>query len=257
MKIYRYRIPCNTCGCFQYVWIDENQDAPTKCPVSDSHEVDSGGIEKTQTVDTSSNVFEIRQNELLDPATASTMEEGIEIDIETGQNPSILTLSFPFVIDLLGAKFFDSVEDGDKIDAYGMPLGDSPIGIITQEASSGQDYIYANSTVIDNAKQGVYLKLGSNSDEYMIKSIDSENSKITFTTNLANNHSVNDYIYIRYYWCKNRFLYGSSLGTYDSIGMDVIIPAGLPPEQQILLKYYHKTDPVEDSKKRFILIYRY
>lgn len=50
MKIFKYKIYCETDAKWEYVWLDENQAAPTTCPTDSGHTVTSNSVSISELV---------------------------------------------------------------------------------------------------------------------------------------------------------------------------------------------------------------
>lgn len=51
MKLYKYKIYCQTDSKFEYVWKDEDEAAPTTCPTNTAHTCDLNSVAIDETVD--------------------------------------------------------------------------------------------------------------------------------------------------------------------------------------------------------------
>jgi hypothetical protein len=189
----------------------------------------------------------------LDPETALSCTEFIEVGVHSGEPVSEGLISYPFPVDVAAARYVmdDShYEYGDKFDVFGIPAGDPAIGGVTAPASQGDTSVHVSSTVFQYARHGMYLKFQGHDDEYRIESMDSEAGTVELMAPLEQAAGAGETIQVRRPflingWVTESILYPIGDLTSGSSKMD----AG----DSIRIRYYHKTTPTEDYVLPFAL----
>ena len=255
-NINSWKIKCVTEGIWKHGILKyENESAPTTCPDNTNHEVvlDSAVIEKVIKTDVTRIVW--NQTELIDPMTAITKVKGFILTLEPEVDVSSMVVSFPYDIDIICGyvKSKDS-ELGDYIDLLGMPLADSAIGIVAEDAAQDATIVKINSGAYSNMRKGLFVVLGSDPKEYEIKSCNDATEEVTLVEGLDSAKTTNDPVKIRrkyldrYYICCDE---------KDCVSNEVKEASGLKETMQLKLNYYHVQQKTEPGVVCFWLVYRY
>ena len=155
--IFKKYIYCETETAWTWKW-DEGDTAITQCPNDPGHTVTAGSAYNNGKIDTEEKVFEIRQNELIDPSTATTCERGFVASIESGVNPTVAVIAFGYNADVVcGRALCDCIKTGDMVNIYGCPVNDPAVGAVAAEAASGQADVQVNPGLLEYIKPGMHL----------------------------------------------------------------------------------------------------
>jgi hypothetical protein len=189
----------------------------------------------------------------LDPETALSCTEFVEVGVETGEEVSEGLISYPFPVDVAAARYVmedPHYEYGDKFDVFGIPAGDPAIGGVTAPAAQGDTSINISSTVFQYSRAGMYLKFQGHNDEYRIESMDASAETVELMAPLEEAVGAGETIHVRRpflingWVCKN-LIY--PIGDLTSGSSE------LSANDMIRIRYYHKTTPTEDYVLPFAL----
>jgi len=179
----------------------------------------------------------------LDPDTALNCTEGIDIQVQSGVNPTVKNLIYPFPIDAVAARYvFDNPEweIGDKFDAFGIAAGDPSVGVVTAPVAQGETVIPVYPTVFQYVRRGLFVKLGSAEKEYRVASVDLSGGTITLMEELAAPLSGGEEIRPRRPFAVNiRVHKGVLYPVGDLTSGSSIMAAG----DALRVRYFHKTEP--------------
>jgi len=189
----------------------------------------------------------------LDPETALSCTEFVEVQVETGEKVSEGIVSYPFPVDVAAARYVmedPHYEYGDKFDVFGIPAGDPAIGGVTAPASQGDTSVHVSSTVFQYSRAGMYLKFQGHDDEYRIESMDAQAGTVELMAPLEAAVGAGETVHVRRpflingWVCKN-LIY--PIGDLTSGSSE------LSANDAIRIRYYHKTTPTEDYILPFAL----
>lgn len=189
----------------------------------------------------------------LDPATATSCTEFVEVEVNPSESVSEGSISYPFPVDVAAARYVmedPHYEYGDKFDVFGIPAGDPAIGGVGVDAESEQTYVFVSSTVFQYVKPGLYLKFANHDGEYRIESVDPENSKIELMTPLEADVPLGTLIQVRRPFLINGWVCKNLL---YAIGDMTSGSSKLNAGDSIRIRYYHKTTPTESYTLPFAL----
>jgi hypothetical protein len=189
----------------------------------------------------------------LDPATALSCTEFVEVEIHSGEAVSEGIISYPFPVDVAAARYVmddTHYEYGDKFDVFGIPAGDPAIGGVTAPASQGDTSVHVSSTVFQYSRAGMYLKFQGHNDEYRIESVDSVAGTVELMAPLEQAVGAGETIQVRRPFLINGWVTESIL---YPIGDLTSGSSKLSAGDGIRIRYYHKTTPTEDYVLPFAL----
>lgn len=189
----------------------------------------------------------------LDPATATSCTEFVEVEVTSGESVSEGLVAYSFPVDVAAARYVmedPHYEYGDKFDVFGIPAGDPAIGYLPSASSQGDTEVSVSPTVFQYAKPGLYLKFQGHSGEYRIESMDPVAGTVELMSPLEQGVVAGETIHVRRpflingWVCKN-LLYGIGDLTSGS--------SKLSPNDMIRIRYFHKTTPTESYVLPFAL----
>lgn len=189
----------------------------------------------------------------LDPETATSCTEFVEVQVEAGEPVSEGIISYPFAVDIAAARYVMAdphYEYGDKFDVFGIPATDPLIGGVTAPAAQGDTSVNVSPTVFQYSKPGLYLKFQGHADEYRIESMDAEAGTVELMAPLEAAVGAGETIHVRRPFLINGW-----------VVKDLVYPIGdltsgsseLNAHDVIRIRYYHKTTPTEDYVLPFAL----
>lgn len=189
----------------------------------------------------------------LDPKTAMSCTEFVEVGVETGEPVSEGLISYPFPVDVAAARYVmedPHYEYGDKFDVFGIPAGDPAIGYVPSSAGQGDTNVFVSATVFMHSRPGMYLKFQGHDEEYRIESMDPEAGTVELMAPLEQSVVAGETIHVRRpflingWVCKN-IIY--PVGDLTSGSSELV--AG----DAIRIRYFHKTTPTENYVLPFAL----
>lgn len=168
-------------------------------------------------------------------------EETIDISTTNNTNPTVFEKTFVYSINFICAYTFANWEEFDKRDYFNLffyPCSQGAIGIVTEEAQSGQTIVKVSSTVLVCAIPGDFVKIGSEDHWYQVKTVGTDS--IELTENLNYTKSVDDAVYIRVYLINKGYLLPNTKQYWGEkyIGFNHICVGAT-----MRLEYYHYTTP--------------
>ena len=189
----------------------------------------------------------------LDPKTASSCTEFIEVEVHEGEPVSEGMISYPFPVDVAAARYVmddPHYEYGDKFDVFGIPAGDPAIGYVTSAVDQGDTEVSVIASVFQYARPGMYLKFQGHDDEYRIESMDRVAGTVELMAPLEQSIVAGETVHVRRPflingWVSERILY--PVGDLTSGSSE--LSAG----DVMRIRYYHKTTPTEDYVLPFAL----
>jgi len=201
----------------------------------------------------------IAENNLLDPDVALSATDGHHVVVKGGQEVSDHSISYPYEIDVLAARYFiptsmAEVSDGDRFHIIGIPGGDPFVGYVTQDTSQGSTILPVSETTFDYLRNGLDFKLGSHGKIYQIESASPSGGTLTLFEGLEQSVNVGDLIFVRRFICRN---VRPSKGVVVTIGDLNPGSAGLCPNAQMVVRYIPEVVPAEDFTLSFEMIYSY
>lgn len=252
-NLNKYRLYCNDCAQYFYVWLEEELDEPSQCTTNASHTVDTS---KTTIVEVE------RDNEILvKEETIKTggfyQARGLAAGVPScipGAWHDLVNFSWPIPISLLSAEAKClSDHSGDKIEFLVAP--GTTIGAVTQNIAASDDWIYVQQSVIDNIKVGRWIELvdGTNTDNCgRVLEIDSTNNRIKVETAAAHAFLASTPTYIK---MTVKMIYDVELveGHRLVIGESKIGGSYIPAGTTMVLRYQNNNG----QAKRFAFIVEY
>lgn len=189
----------------------------------------------------------------LDPKTAVSCTEFIEVEVHEGEPISEGLISYPFPIDVAAARYVmedPHYEYGDKFDVFGIPAGDPAIGYATAAGSQGDTEVSVSPTVFQYARLGMYLKFQGHVDEYRIESMDPVAGTVELMAPLEQSLVAGETIHVRRPFLINGW-----------VCRNLIYPIGdltsgssqLNANDVMRIRYFHKTMPATDYVLPFAL----
>ena len=252
-NLLKYSLWCVTCNTTRYTdYRPEEEGIPTVCPYNAAH-TDIRDVTVVGEESTDPQPVRVIDTEGLDPNTATSCTEFIEVQVETGEPVSEGAVSYPFPVDVAAARYVmedPHYEYGDKFDVFGIPATDPAIAGVTSPAAQGDTSIHVSSSLFQYAKPGLYLKFQNHADEYRIESMDAENGTVELMAPLEQAVAAGQTIHVRRpflingWVCKN-LVY--PIGDLTSGSSE--LNAG----DSIRIRVYHKTTPTEDYVLPFAL----
>jgi len=182
----------------------------------------------------------------LDPDVAENCTEGVDIDVESGVNPTVKNLSYPFPIDAVACRYVfdnDEWEHGDKFDAFGISAGDPAIGAVTSPVSIDDTVINVSPTVFQYLRAGYFVKFQDGDEEYRVGALDEVAGTITLLSAITEAVSAGKTIHPRRPFAFNIRVHKNIL---YPVG-DLTAGSSIMDTGSILrIRYYHKTDPTSN-----------
>jgi len=199
------------------------------------------------------------ENNLLDPATSLTITGGHHTVIKAGQSITEHTITYPYEIDVVAARYFvpsddANVKDGDRFDVIGIPGGDPFVGYVTADTAQDETVIPVSNTVFEYLRHGLDFKFDSHDTLYNIVSVDTVAKTLTLSTGLTQAVSVGDLIRIRRFMCRDLH---PVKGVVSTIGDLSTGSAGLCANAKMIIRYTPETVPAADFTVSFEWIYSY
>jgi hypothetical protein len=196
----------------------------------------------------------IKQNYLVPVDLAVTVEEGFELDIAIGVNPSVKVIGFPYNVDLIGGRtYLESAELGDYVHIFAEAKTDPALGAMTAAANENDTIIYVDDTIYANVRSGYYLKLGTEADYYRVDALGSSNA-VTISPGLTENKADDTEVRIRVASAYRKWV---KSGVMCDVGLQVLEPSPFDTSHEMRIEYHHVTTPVATGKIRLNMIYRY
>jgi hypothetical protein len=254
MLVSNYRLHCITEDADKYTW---GESPPTKCPDDDQHTIDPDSIVVIQTLPGDVGRFKQVDTDALDPDQSNTVEEGFLIDIEVGVNPSRLSVSFAYSVDLLSGKYYVGHPEHsllDKMSVFVIPPGDAPIGTVAQDAAVSATEVYVDAAALQNLKPGFFTKLQASNKEYRILNIDYATGKLTLNDGLDVAATTGDTVHLRIPFVIDQLVLKNTL---EYIGDAAAGSSNLPAGYTLRVDYNHENDPTSATKLGFALAYKY
>lgn len=234
-EIKHWRIWCNDDSQFEEVWSDE---APTVCPVNNTHSVNTTLTSAYETV--SESIIQIKEE--LITTGGNFMCESVCILSPTGPNSTATEqFTWPFPITVMSLSFnTDYDNSGDY--AYCSVAPDTIIGVLGVSCATGATGFYVSPTVTENTMIGYHLNLfdGPNTDNLgRVISIDSATNYITTEFGPSRSYSNLSPTYIRQtVYVINNYRIGKP-GTYG-IGKDKIGGSYVPKYTVVRVGYINE-----------------
>ncbi len=259
MKLHKVKGICVDEGnkYVQFPGWHEEGSLPTNCPNSPEHTLKDGSLVIIETKDLSVPMMETRQSFKFG-ATATNNNQGVVIPIVSGQEKSVFKFSKDYYVELSGGRLDDIGEDEDLLGVFITPKGDIPVGTLSQAQNSGTSVLGVSQSVIDTGiKPGCFISFTQDDYDNHLEIIDVDPSgpSITISDPLSENKNQGSPLYVRFPIVTDRKLMvsdkGYELNTKDQISKP------LKPTQQLVIYYFHKTTPSEDSSLRGELFLKY
>jgi hypothetical protein len=238
-RIFKYRIWCNADNKYEYVYLSEDDPAPTTCPTNAGHSIGDVSIESeisSEDVIVSNEI--IIQEEISTNKTGGHFKiAGFDFDVPASIGVFQKDFLFPTARALLSAHVHVSSDwVNDVVAIHVAP--DSIIGTISSAGAINDTVFDVQQSVIDNIMVG-YLVQVDNQKLGECVSIDPVNLQITTENGLTSAVQANDYVKITVEMVKNiKFTVG---GVTKNIGESKIGSSYLPAGQVLRVVYDNKT----------------
>lgn len=212
---------------------------PTQCYNNNAHTVNSNSAQIINTIQ--SNEVTINQNN-----TALAGRFHIECVSMTALPNQITTYLHTFDVATSLHSFNFALNAGESGDSFSISVNpDTPLGLIAQDAKSGDTVINVSQYVIKYMFSGFYLTFtdGTNTDiAVKIISQDLVNNTITIKPGLTHNYSAtNTMMLLNYYCIKDMPIL---LGTTYSFGGEIINASNIPAGTNALFSYNNQSPTV-------------
>ena len=235
--ILRYKIFCITENAYQYIWLNESENAPTTCPVNTGHTVNTSLVRIVE--ERASSKIHIQQESVL----TGGHYRWLTIVFDAAPNTeTIYTFSYPFHLSMLSAMYQSAEENrGDTMTWIISP--NSTVGAIVANVSIGDTTFYVSSTVTDYISIGFACNLydGINTDDVgIVIAIDAEAGTITCTEATTHNFLAASPTFVRMgiYFCKEiEFGHPGRM----CIGDTKVESSYVPANTQVEARYDNKT----------------
>jgi hypothetical protein len=244
MAIYnKYTLWCDDCDAARHTdFKPESDGPPTVCPFNATHtNIRDITIEASFSTDPAS--VKVIDTQGLDPNTATSCTEFIEVQVTSGESVSEGIISYPFPVDVAAARYVmeDSrYEYGDKFDVFGIADGDPAIGGVTAPAAQGATSVHVSPTVFQYSKPGLYLKFQGHADEYRIESMNAVAGTVELMAPLEAAVGAGETIHVRRPFLINGWVVKNLV---YAIGDLTSGSSELNAHDSIRIRYYHKTTP--------------
>lgn len=195
----------------------------------------------------------IVDTEGLDPETATSCTEFVEVEVHSGDNTSEKIVSYPYPVDIAAARYVmedPHYEYGDKFDVFGIPAGDPAIGGVTAPAAQDATTVHVSPTVFQVCKPGMFLKFQGHDDEYRVEAMDAVAGTVELEVGLVQAVGAGETIHIRRPFLINGWV---CKNVVYAIGDLTSGSSELAANDAIRIRYYHKTTPTEDYVLPFAL----
>lgn len=131
----RYRVYCQTEDDYFYVWLSDDDGAPTTCPNNSAHTIDTNQTTIVETIEkkdvnvvSSSAVMDIHQHDLVDMTGKNYYKYGSRLAVDASASTNIFLISFASYLYIQGGGYWvlpeiyqsgtlvtQKPEDGDQI----------------------------------------------------------------------------------------------------------------------------------------------
>lgn len=191
--LYKYALTCSNEATTKYVWRDETDATPTKCPDDSSHTIIASSVRIVDKRE--QNTVVVKEEST--PTGGNFRTESVPFDIPAGTTHTE-DKSWNYNVSVLDV-FYISTSDhiGDTLEIIVAP--NTTIGIITGNVDIGTTTINVSQTVVDNTMIGYYINLtdGVNNDSLgEVIDIDKDNLTITCSIPTTNSFSASSPTYV-------------------------------------------------------------
>jgi len=243
LTLNKWRVWCVTENAFVYIWLDEDQDAPTTCPTNTGHTITTALTKIIEIRDPE--VFSIKQE------TTPTGENyffSSQSFIALANQTTSYSFSYPFPVSVLSAQYVSAEENrGDTWTWTVSP--NTTVGALTSDVSATDTVINVSSTVTDNIKIGFGVNIfdGVNTDDLgRVLAVDSDAGTITVETAATQSFAAATPTYVRMniYFCKDMSFGHPWALTFG----DNKIQSSYVPANTVVQVDYVNNDPTKDKE---------
>lgn len=227
--LVKWKIFCNTENNWTDGWLSKTQGSPTVCFNDNSHDIDSTSSKFLDTTEVS-----IKREDTLTGGNYNCQGYSVEI---LPWETKIIPVSWPFPVNITSVNIQSNDKHlGDVVNAVVNPK--ALAGVSTSECILGDNTIFVNSTVLDNAKIGYDLWIEDELVGRIIK-VDMLNSSVTLESSLLQGYPIGAYIYMEIRIIREfnlGYRNGNNFGTFNG---NKYIPADIVTK--IIYKNNHQT----------------
>ena len=235
----------------------DEQGLPTCCPLNEAH-TNISGITIVKTIDETINKTRIIDTDTLDPDTAVSCSEDIEVPIASGDAVSSKDISFPFDVNVIAAEYFVDFAEWsreDYFEAWGIAFGDPAIGGLTAPASQNDTVINVSSTVFQYLRAGFYVEFQDQVDKiYRVDSMDSGAETITLNTGLLEAVAAGKTVHVRRPFVPKQFARSQVVRRIGDLQSG---SSPLDAGDIMRIHYHHAVTPTVDDWTAFTIIYMF